>query len=613
MKKYILFLFIVIFSVSCNSFLEEKMNPDMSNLYLRTEEGAEALMNGIYSNLKDTYGMEITVSSFCFGTDEYCCGSDGNYKSIGNYSNITPSTNIFWNLWNSWYQTINNINTLIDYLPDIPAENVFTDESKRDALMGEALFMRAFLYFHLVLNYGSVPMPLKGNTGEIVTNFEKVSVSQLYAQIISDLTKAVDLLPLANDTDFGRATKGAAQMLLSRAYLARVSVPDKRGNKSTDLDSVIYLTTRVIESGQYELQKDYYDVFDGDNDNNNEIIFSVQNTTNLTYNGNGNQLHMFFYSNYEAEPGMTRAVECGGRSYKRAMPTDYLMDLYDRKNDSRFYKSFQMGLMSNNAKTIPTDSEGNPKFSVGDTAFYYTMEYLDFDWDTVTLDNYNALLYAKKAEKSYNWHPRNEFSPAFEKEFQKKVNASFALDRRFFLTLKKHLDYNRPDLSNKQGSKNLILIRFAEAYMMRAEAYGRKENFDLAVADLNVIRRRAAYKEGEKKPVENWRFEGGVKGDESDTYPAIKLAVSDIQHGLNGLGDFVDFILDEMMLEFHGECRRWMDLVRFGRLTYRVKNCNIDAAPYIQDYHQLRPIPINHIERLIPQPPLEEVQNPGYY
>lgn len=615
MKKYlILSLFMLLLTLfSCEDYLNEKMNPAISNEYLNTEAGAIKNMNAIYQAMKSTYGPEITVTFNVFGTDEFVNGSDGNYKPIGMYTDINPTTDIFWTMWDSWYKVINNCNVLIDNIPTIPSNVVFIDESKRTGLLGEALFMRAFYYYHIVLNFGSVPMPLKGNLGDIQTTFTREPTSKIWSQIIADLRKAADYLPVSQ-TENGRATKGAAQMLLSRAYLARVSVPVERMPKASDLDSVIYFTSQVIQSNQYELLDNYKDVFDGQNDINKEIIFSVQNTPDLIFNGNGNSLHMYWYSNYEAEPGMQRATEAGGRSYKRAMPTDFLMDVYDRKNDSRFYKSFLLALKSNNAATIPKLSDGTPKFNLGDTSFYYTLDWVNVDFNVIkTLTDYNNLLKAAKSKYLYDWHPRNDYSVAFEKEMKEKVSTAFALDRRYFLTFAKHLDFFRPEPQNKAGQNNIILIRFAEAYIMRAEAYGRKNDFVNAAIDLNVIRQRAAYKIGEVKPQENWRSEGGIIGDLTPTYSNITLTDADIQKGFDGQGDFIDFILDEMSREFSGECRRWMDLARFGRLVDRVTKYNIDAAPFIKDYHELRPIPANHIDRLIPTPPLPEVQNPGYY
>ena len=77
--------------------------------------------------------------------------------------------------------------------------------------------------------------------------------------------------------------------------------------------------------------------------------------------------------------------------------------------------------------------------------------------------------------------------------------------------------------------------------------------------------------------------------------------------------DFIGFMLDERARETYGEMNRWEDLVRTETLYERVKEFNPDAAPNIKEYHKLRPIPQNHIDRLSPKPSAEEAQNEGYY
>jgi len=70
----------------------------------------------------------------------------------------------------------------------------------------------------------------------------------------------------------------------------------------------------------------------------------------------------------------------------------------------------------------------------------------------------------------------------------------------------------------------------------------------------------------------------------------------------------IDLILDDRAKELVGECHRWNDLVRIGKLVERVRLYNDDAAPNIQDYHTLRPIPQDQIDRTSGG----YAQNPGY-
>lgn len=56
------------------------------------------------------------------------------------------------------------------------------------------------------------------------------------------------------------------------------------------------------------------------------------------------------------------------------------------------------------------------------------------------------------------------------------------------------------NFNSESGTRDAILMRLAETYLIRAEAYGRKGQYNLAVADINVLRQRAAYKSGESRP-----------------------------------------------------------------------------------------------------------------
>ncbi|MGG6545865.1 UNVERIFIED_CONTAM: RagB/SusD family nutrient uptake outer membrane protein, partial [Prevotella sp. 15_C9] len=101
------------------------------------------------------------------------------------------------------------------------------DEAKKDRLLGEAYFLRALHYMHLVQLFGeTVPYwdhPVSDASEYYPGNAEK---GQIYALIIADFAKAAELLPLrstlyADAANKGRATKGTAQAYLAKAYLYR--------------------------------------------------------------------------------------------------------------------------------------------------------------------------------------------------------------------------------------------------------------------------------------------------------------------------------------------------------------------------------------------------------
>jgi hypothetical protein len=199
--------------------------------------------------------------------------------------------------------------------------------------------------------------------------------------------------------------------------------------------------------------------------------------------------------------------------------------------------------------------------------------------------------------------------------------------RNKFPQVGKYTDPFRTSAADEAGTRDGILARFAETYLIAAEAYGRKGDYTKALQYINVLRQRAAYKSGEVRPNANYRYEGGRRGDVSSTYPALTATQASFNTNdpkemyppsVGTTADrFIHFILNERTRELLGELHRWEDLARTETLVARTRYLNPDAVA-IQPYHKLRPIPQTHIERIFRNgQPLSTTdrqaeQNPGY-
>ena len=568
--------------------------------YYGTEQGVDAAVAAAYSFLRWGCGNERYDVLTELGTDLFTAGSDGKNKTSFNAygTQLNPEDNILSGLWENHYKGISDANIAMDQILQSDMS-----ESKKLTSLGEMLFIRSFLYFELVQQFGKVPLVTEGSF-EIRTDFKRAAIADIYKQIITDLRTAVEYLPeKVDDSQKGKATSYAASHLLAKVYLTRGSaVTDVRGQKATDMDSVLYFAENVIKNSPYRLQKNFADLWNIDNMGNSEVIFAVQFTSNPIFNDDGNTFHLYWLPVYDDEDGMERDIFYG-RPYKRYCPTDkVLFKLYDRKNDSRFYKSFRWAYMSNYAKTIPVWKEledkgeiyftpdpqkgqiaGKKKFEVGDTAIYYTIEKTGFKKNSIEMKKL-------RADKSYTYYPYEVH------------------DSKHYPTLIKHLAPNRPSVAEKASSREWVRMRLGETYLIAAEAAGRKGDFDLAAKYINVIRERAAWADGETKTAQYWEIEGGAPDNINSTYDNIKVTATELS-----TGDFVSFILDERGRELLGEICRWEDLVRTEKFYEWVKKYNSDAEAAIKPYHKLRPIPQTHIDRLDPVGPVEEEQNEGYY
>lgn len=176
---------------------------------------------------------------------------------------------------------INQCNTVLKYVPQI--EDPKLDEGgRREIILGEAAFLRAYNYFRLVRLWGDVPLtitPTESINPDSINVF-RTPVEEVYAQIIKDLEYSASVLPKADNPAqlAGRATQGAAYALLAQVYATK---------QPADWGKVKLYCDEVITSYVYELVPDYDYLFDGAHENSSESIFEIQfqkpNVTQWSY------------------------------------------------------------------------------------------------------------------------------------------------------------------------------------------------------------------------------------------------------------------------------------------------------------------------------------------
>lgn len=587
----------------CSDWLREEDSSKLTYDYYSTEKGIDAALVSVYSYMR--WGAKERSDMMNeLGVDLFTEARDGGTReSFNRYESgfMNPSLKMLYQFWENHYQAISTANIALQKVN----ESQELSESKKNSSIGELLFLRAYFYYDLVQHFGKIPLETQGNF-EVRTDYKRASVADVYKQIITDLRTAESLLPIAL-ANKGKADKYAVAHLLAKVYLTRASAEtDIRGMQPTDLDSCLYYSESVLpeNGGTHKLMDNFADLWNMKNMGNSEVIYAVQFTSNPLFNGDGNQFHLHWNAAmYEKQPGMIRDVE-NGRPYGMIRPTDKtLLTLFDRKNDSRFYKSFKMVFYANNPKTLPKWEElsyngqvyftpdpskgqiaGSRKIELGDTAIYFSVHKCGLTPNTMEMRQYLANF--KYVYMPYEMHDI-EGNPV----------------------LLKHLDPTRSDKNTKEGSREWVRMRLGETYLIAAEAAGRKGNYELAAKYINVIRKRAAWADGEVKAPQYWKEEGGEMNDTECTYDQIKVTPDDLK------GDFVTFILDERGRELLGEICRWEDLVRCGVLYDWVMKFNKEAkaAGTMRPFHKLRPIPQNHIDRLKPAGKIEEEQNEGYY
>jgi hypothetical protein len=661
--SYLILILALFAATACNNYLKEQQFTNVGYPYLNTKVGMESAVNGVYQAMRWYCGTYNPLSLsplpppnsttggnmesyFClteYGTDFTWEGADGGNKDAFNkyLSSLNSSQDVINKFWNNNYTAITRANTALMYMPNV-TDMTADLKAQRSA---ELQFLRAYYYFDLVQHYGALPLVVQGNVTDIITTFKRAPVAQVYSQIISDLAAAYSVLPdVYQQTDRGRATKWAAGHLLAKVYLTRGSADlAERGGKATDLDSAAFYAVKVIDSGKFSMESNFSNVFEQNNQKvTKEVIWDVEYTkADANFNGagtsgsdGGNQLHLYWVEQYDVKLGMIRDMP-NGRPWKRIHISPMsIQNLWDRTNDSRMYKTFKWAYISNNATTAatnvwkdkyyyidpvtnaevktdviftpPAELVGKPKFKVGDTAIYISSKY------------YGALSYYSTTNPK-----QTKLDDAKYRQMLTDIaKARYLLipvdkyDVNNFPTMLKWLDDQRPDMNYQAGSRNFHRMRLAETYLIAGEAYGRKGDWTNALKYINAVRKRAAYVAGEQKPAQVSTIDGGVNNTIS-TETNMQVTQADVVNPRYpsgaGFDAFVDWMLEERARELYGELNRWEDLVRTGTLVARVKLYNPDGAPNIKDYHKLRPIPQTYTDRLSPQPPVAEMQNPGYY
>jgi hypothetical protein len=529
MNKYILNILSSLLSISlfigC-SLDEESIRMPVADTYYKTEEGARDLVNSCYTYTRKLYGDYQGFSINVQGTDLFLPGGDGD-SQWGRYE-LLPTNGYISAHWNNSYLGITACNTLLSRAEEIEASANVVNTFK-----GEALFLRSLYYHVLVMNYGDIPMPTEEITS-VQTEETRVSQDVVYDQIISDLLKAEELLP-ESQSDYGRATKSAAQALLARVYL---------WNKQ--YANAFTYAKKVIDNGKFQLIPDFADLWRIDNQKNEEVIWAVQYTQEPKLNDVGNIGSSVFLMRYDIRPGTVRTLE-DGRPFRYHMPTRYFLNLLHENQswDSRFDKCYTYMWTAKNEATLL------PEMVLGDTALF--------------VPPYSVPEAVKEATKNrYTTYDIDYFFDATSPNGEIPKGP-----REVFPSINKFMDPTRLSIP-EAGTRDFVVFRLAEMYLIAAEALMMENKTSEGVEYINAIRKRAAWDEA--------------------SYEKAKLTADKLN---------IDAILEERALELAAECvGRWADLKRTGKLIERVKLYNPDGRAQIQEKHLLRPIPQSMMDRV---------------
>lgn len=415
-------------------------------------------------------------------------------------------------------------------------------------------------------------------------------------------------------------------------------------------------------------------------DKSKEIILSAQYEATQTYNGRyGNTLVHLYNSNHTSLRACTPRTLDYGRPYATAGPSDWGIDMYtDRANDSRYYKTFLTDYIATDAKEAggkPWDAASvyyynqklkpasdpvavvstaskikyknrsivyieNSKDQPLDSLWVVSQPYIMMVRWMVGSPN-GAGYFTKTGGKITGFKPGADIDPANPvvtdvtgRKLMYRISGdkgeAFGLDRgtavaQWYVGPKKWLDINRGKGTdvNGAGAIDFPIFRLAETYLIRAEVLGRQGNFAGAIADLNVLRKRAAFHSGEKRSDALVTLEPAVITGKltipaaekvapytvtTDSYAKIAIDGTEWQSGTpkakmenypptagSELERFIHFVYNEKAREFIFELTNWEDLHNAGILYDRVYYRDNMGAPATSTGTLDFPFPLDNI------------------
>ena len=545
-----------------------------------TPEGFITAVNAAYIEQRAWYGKEDGFFMSESGTDLWFNRDKNTYaRQLTKYEGLTPNDgNPNKNTWVYFWRSLNQANAGINRIDGAG----FTDPAEKARRLGELRFLRGFYYWHIVETWGNVALRTTETQTPQLTAYRS-TIDSLYKLIISDFEFAGQNLPIEWGAEYSRASRKSALGFLARAYLSRAYY-------ATGAERQEYFTRArnaaqdvITRAGELKLRlwPNYADLFNparnkellrGNASGFGEAMYVISNSINpgLNYDNDGNRAFHVFTEPYPGKPGLVQSLAYGFENNRRLMPTLTLLNYYNETIDSRYEGSFQEVWLANAPTTFTwtaaTATQYNKDASVigktiapGDTAMLITKRVIP-----------------DKRLRKYVVYDRDDVYNA---------NGTI-INGNNYVPLKKFQDPDRSAPNITAGSKDAMAMRFAEMYLILAEAEFQLGNSGAAATAINVLRTRAA------KPGQT---------------AAMQVAAGDIN---------ADFILAERARELAGEYLRWFDVKRMKNgqngaegFAAFIRRTNPDIT-LVQDFHRLRPIPLPELQSLLN--PQEFGQNPGY-
>ena len=485
MNKILMLLVASCLLVACNIDREPKGSMSSQRILDHPEEAIDGMTHGMYAQLK-------TWSDAMHRCGEYAgdnimirgASTDAFFEFIT--FNRTPQNYRLQAFWDNSYKAIIQASNIIDLYGS-------STDAEVKSHVGEAYFVRGFLYFYLVRAYGrpyyqapeknlGVPI-IKSAPKNIFGKFtlpDRATVAETYTQAIEDLKQAEALLPERTGTPF-YASKGAAQAMLSRLYLYMSGTYDQPNTKYAQLASEY--ASKVISSAKYQLlgREDFMKYNQILPENNKESIFVIRRLAS-EFSG---------YDHYYGIGGMYANI--GGMGWGEMYASAKYLALLDETGRNDF-RPAKMHIVDARAAFIEPvyDTEKGEVFR-----FIKTEDSGDMNYLQLPITRSNGQIIAKEEKdqgqvSTYTLTPIDATQEIYSityggKTYRGVLDTYIALNRAYpmFYITKCSREGENSHLHSP------IISRLGEVYLNRAEAEAKLGHYSAALTDLNLVRTRS--------------------------------------------------------------------------------------------------------------------------
>lgn len=292
----------------------------------------------------------------------------------------------FLNSWTAMYQNIRVCNQFLENYHKSPIS-----EARKNTLAAETRFLRAFYYFHLMRNWGGVPLVGDHMLDPFVNHgIPRSTFEETVNFIASEFEYAYENLPIVQDgNNYGRPTKGSALGMLAKLYFY-VASPLYNGQNTGFGNNQLLVGYPDYQVSRWEKAKEYIEKFFAYNEQNGSIYGLMESTTKPGYGyyeattKRVNKERIWMWVSYGGHTWPHEQLLPSSRSgLAKVIPYHDLTEAFPTKDGMEIRTTDESGeytTIPGKYNTSNTLYNPNNPYKNRDPRFYYSFLYNDAKW-----------------------------------------------------------------------------------------------------------------------------------------------------------------------------------------------------------------------------------------